>query len=78
VILDLAELPEGVRIRQLIRFSPADVGGLRPGDIILKLDDQPMKATDEVQKYVASRRRGQTISIEFDRKGTRRQVELAL
>uniref|UniRef100_A0A7C4QLT3 M20/M25/M40 family metallo-hydrolase n=1 Tax=Schlesneria paludicola TaxID=360056 RepID=A0A7C4QLT3_9PLAN len=78
VILDSAELPEGVRIRQLLKFSPAEQAGLRPGDVILKLNGEPIRSIEQLQKVISQQESGQPIKLEFDRRGTLREIELIL
>lgn len=78
VVLDETELPEGVLIRQILKFSPAEQAGLRPGDIILKLNGETVQSIEQLQQVINGLERGRLLKIEFDRRGTRREIELSL
>lgn len=78
VVLDETELPEGVLIKQILKFSPAEQAGLRPGDIILKLNGETVQSIEQLQQVINSLERGRQLKIEFDRRGTRREIEMTL
>ncbi len=65
---------DGAVVMQISEKSPAFSSGLKPMDIIRKIDGKVMKNTNEVQKYVLGREVGQTITIEVMRNG--KPVEL--
>lgn len=78
VVLDEAELSDGVLIKQILKFSPAEQAGLRPGDIILKLNGETVRSVEQLQQVINGLERGRLLKIEFDRRGTRREIELNL
>ena len=59
----------GVVISQVIKNSPAEKGGLLPGDVIQKINGQPIKITAQVQKIVDSSKVGDILEIEVYRNG---------
>jgi len=58
---------EGVLITDVVRSSPAAQAGLRPGDLILSIDNQAVKDASDVQKYVQRTKVGDTLSLELRR-----------
>ncbi len=47
---------EGVEVTTVVAGSPADVGGLRPEDVILDLDGEPVHAVGDLQRLMDARR----------------------
>jgi S1-C subfamily serine protease len=59
----------GILIRGIIDNSPAQKGGLRRGDLIVKVNRKPVKTAAQVQKVVESSSVGQILEIEINRDG---------
>ncbi|MTJ10321.1 HhoA/HhoB/HtrA family serine endopeptidase [Anabaena sp. UHCC 0204] len=59
----------GIVIRKVMEKSPAQTGGLLPGDIIHKINGKQIKITAQVQKIVESSTVGDILVIEVNRKG---------
>lgn len=57
----------GVAVEQVLSESPAEKGGLRPGDLILKINNKSIKTTAQVQKIVESSAVGNTLEIQVNR-----------
>uniref|UniRef100_A0A3P9MTY6 HtrA serine peptidase 3a n=1 Tax=Poecilia reticulata TaxID=8081 RepID=A0A3P9MTY6_POERE len=51
---DFPEVSSGVLVRQVIPKSPAESGGIRAGDVIVKLDGHPVHATEDVHRALQS------------------------
>ena len=68
----------GVVIEQVLSKSPAEKGGLRPGDLILKIDDKPIKTTAQVQKIVESSAVGNTLGFQVNRNGKLQTLKVQL
>ncbi|KAK2815685.1 hypothetical protein Q5P01_026152 [Channa striata] len=47
---DFPDVSSGVLVQQVIPKSPADSGGIKEGDVIVKLNGQTVKATEDVQE----------------------------
>jgi S1-C subfamily serine protease len=60
----------GIAIQSVIEDSPAQRGGLRPGDVIQKINGKPVKTAAQVQKQVESSTVGDFLEIEVLRDGT--------
>jgi S1-C subfamily serine protease len=58
---------EGVLVVRVLPDSPAGKGGLRAGDVILKIDGKPVKKAQEVQGLVENSPIGQGLSLEVKR-----------
>jgi serine protease DegS len=61
----------GVLVANLYVNSPALRAGLRPGDLITRIDDEPMQSAQEALSYVARLAPGATVRIRGLRRGER-------
>jgi serine protease Do len=61
----------GVLIHRIVPGSPADVGGLMPGDIVLKYGQTKIESPEDLSYLVAATRPGSSVPIEILREGTR-------
>jgi Do/DeqQ family serine protease len=59
----------GVLVANLYVNSPALRAGLRPGDLITRIDDEPMQSAQEALSYVARLAPGATVRIHGLRRG---------
>ncbi|MEY3329872.1 MAG: hypothetical protein RLZZ115_2755 [Cyanobacteriota bacterium] len=75
---ELKEIPDldfpitqdnGVLIMKVISGSPAMKSGLKPGDIIVKIDEKPMTKSDNVQELVQNKNVGIPMKVELNRQG---------
>lgn len=57
----------GVRVRAVFPDSPAEKSGILEGDIILRIDDEAVNSTAEIQKVIRSKVIGDVIKIELIR-----------
>jgi prohibitin 2 len=60
---------EGVIILGMMRQSPAEVSGLKRGDIIVKFNGQPVRQVEDLQRLVSEARLGESVEIELLRRG---------
>ena len=67
---------KGVLLIRIMRGSPASQGGLKAGDVIVKMNDQNVTRNEDVQKIVENSTIGQPLNIEVERNG--RTVKLAV
>jgi S1-C subfamily serine protease len=78
----------GVGIRNITRGGPADragltglqqgAQGLELGDVITKIDGNPVTKTSDLFRVLDRRRIGDTVELEVVRGGNRRSVKLTL
>lgn len=57
------EVAEGVLVTEVARRSPADEAGLRPGDVIVAIDDRAVRTVDELRDRLAQRWDGAVLSV---------------
>jgi serine protease Do len=58
--------------------SPARRAGLDRGDVIVAVDGRPIAASNELQRVIAQRRPGETVTLDVIRYGQQRQVRVQL
>ncbi len=72
VVLEDLDAPEnghldGARIREVSPGSPAERGGLRKGDIIVKADDLPIRSATQMRNLIGLTAVGQHIRVTVER-----------
>lgn len=68
--LGLAGNSKGVIVARVAPGSPAEKAGLSQGDVIQRIDGQPVVAAKEVQKLVRTHRPGDTLNMLVSHNGT--------
>jgi serine protease Do len=65
------ESPQGVLIEDFIpkKNSPAELGGLERGDVIVSVESRPVNFSQQLQEMIAKRRPGETVAVTVIRKG---------
>jgi len=71
-------LPEGVAILSLHPQSPLARAGLRPGDVVLSVDGEPVNSPQEMSFRLSARGIGGSVALDWMQGGTRRSGEVAL
>ncbi|MEA5617648.1 HhoA/HhoB/HtrA family serine endopeptidase [Cronbergia sp. UHCC 0137] len=59
----------GILLVDIVPDSPAANSGLRPGDVIISINNQSVTKVEEVQKIVESSKIGTPLQIQVDRRG---------
>jgi len=72
------ERPVGVLIDQVMEDSPAEKAGLKPLDVLLKVDGKTMEAPNQVQNYIALKDPGDVVTLHIIRDGKTKQVKVTL
>jgi serine protease Do len=62
------EAEEGALIVRINEDSPAYHAGLKPGDIIVKIGEIPVKKMEDIRQYIWRRKPGETVEIQILRK----------
>ncbi len=79
---DVAKLLGIDKKRIIINFveqgSPADKGGIRTGDVILKVNDKNINTFFQLQNIIGSHRRGDTVKIQVLRNKEKLDVQVTL
>lgn len=55
--------PPGVRLTRIVPRSPAMIGGLEPGDIIIAIDDDTLASAADLGQVLSERRAGQRVTL---------------
>jgi serine protease Do len=66
----------GIEIVEVVSGSPADRAGLRPEDLIVAVDGEPMSDVGDLQRLMVAERIGQGIEVEAVREGRFLRVDL--
>ncbi len=66
----------GALVREVRIGEPADKAGLKPGDIILKVDGIPVKETKDVQSAILKHKPGEKIRLALKRQGADQEIEV--
>ncbi|MEB3830555.1 HhoA/HhoB/HtrA family serine endopeptidase [Phormidium sp. CCY1219] len=65
---------EGVLIVRVVPDSPADRAGLRAGDVIQRMENQPIRDSETVQEIVQGSQVGATLEVQINRNGQTRNI----
>lgn len=65
---------EGVLVMRVLPNTPAEAGGLRRGDVVVKVNNQPVKDANQLQKLVENSGLNQTLKFSIVR--SNQQLEL--
>ncbi|QEP45059.1 DegQ family serine endoprotease [Ectothiorhodospiraceae bacterium BW-2] len=68
----------GAVVTQISRHSPADKAGLRIGDIIIRINDTPVRSVNQIRTLIGLQRIGQRIQMTIMREGRQRQLEMVV
>jgi len=60
---------EGVIVQDVLKYSPAEKAGVESGDVILELDGNPIKTSNELQSQLVLRKAGDKVALTIWRDG---------
>ena len=67
---------QGVVVIEVLPDSPAAIAGLKPLDVIIKMDKEPIETMTNLRKLLYNYRMGDTATITINRDGNIRDVEI--
>jgi serine protease Do len=70
--------PEGALVSNVEKGSPSAAAGIEPGDVILKLNGQPLKDSTELPVQIAALSPGTTVALEIWRNHETRTINVKL
>lgn len=68
----------GCLVRNILQGCPAYVAGLRPGDVIVEINGQPIETATEIDFAFWGMFVGDTVTLTIDRQGTRRNIRFVI
>ncbi|AJQ96498.1 S1C family serine protease [Gynuella sunshinyii] len=73
-------IPEhfGLQISSIDERGPAQLAGLKPGDILISFNQKPLLSARQARMEVIDRKPGETLSVGFYRMGQRHDAEITL
>jgi S1-C subfamily serine protease len=75
--LDLG-VDEGALVFRLVEGSPADEAGIRPGDVIVELDGEPVRIVEDLLSALREKEPGDAVTVTVVRDGEERELEATL
>ena len=69
---------DGLMVMSTLEESPAEVAGLKAGDIIIAVDGQPIATSTDLQAAFAARKIGDTMTFAIRRGRTQEAIELTI
>jgi len=68
----------GVEVRELHINGPAELFGLRTGDVITEFDGHPVKTPNEFNRHIRATRPGGKVAVTFYRGATAQKIEVII
>src|SRR5881396_144576 len=65
----------GIRVLEVMAAGPAERAGIRPGDLIVTLDDVPLSTLSDLQRVLVADRIGHSVEVGYVRFGELRSEE---
>jgi S1-C subfamily serine protease len=59
----------GVLISGVLRGGPADTAGIQPGDVVLAIDDQPVKESQQAMRLISEKSPDTLVRLKGSRQG---------
>lgn len=72
------DLPRGVYVTSVSDYSEAARKGVRPGDILIGLEDQPVTGPEELNQLLSRQTPGQRVKLVFYRDGALRSLTVQI
>jgi S1-C subfamily serine protease len=72
------QAPAGVQIAEIYKEGPADLAGLRKGDLLRLIDDQPIRSPEHLQEWLLQAPAGKEVTLTVWRRGEELRLKLVL
>jgi S1-C subfamily serine protease len=69
---------DGALVQEVASGSPADDGGLRPGDVVTAIDGDAVSSADDLVAAVRGHEPGDKVTVTFERDGAERTATVTL
>jgi len=79
-LADFFDAPDSaaVLVREVVEGTPADRGGLKAGDVIIKVDDDPVHSLAELRDSLRAKADQKTVNVSVLRKGEPLTLQVAI
>jgi len=71
-------LPKGVAVSGVLINSPAASAGLARGDVITRVDNEPVHLPADLRRALLAHAPGDSVTLRIDRNGTRKRVQVEI
>ncbi len=68
----------GIYVDKVTDNGAAKVAGIQPGDVIVKMEGQPLDSDAQMREIIGRRRPGDVVNVTINRNGTERDVKVEL
>ncbi|HSC72429.1 MAG TPA: PDZ domain-containing protein, partial [Candidatus Methylomirabilis sp.] len=69
-------IDDGILVSQIMPKSPAEIAGLKTGDLILGVDGKPLKDPRQLQSLIAETDIGKTLEMSIVREKEKRTLKI--
>lgn len=74
--ISMSQTPDGVSVEEVYPGSPASRFGVKTKDVILQIEDKPVKTTRDVQRTIMRRKAGDDIELLVRRSGEEKSLRI--
>ncbi len=72
------DITQGAYVDSLLENSAAGVAGIKPGDVIVSINETPVTNSSSLQELIARHRPGDVVKVKVNRKGTIKTFDVRL
>lgn len=72
------KIENGIYVIDIVTSGAADLAGIRPNDVITKIDDRIINKMTELRSYIYTKKPGDEITLEVVRRGVTIPVKIVL
>jgi serine protease Do len=72
------ERPRGALVNSVEEDGPAQRAGIKPGDVILRVDDEEIDRTSDLSTYIAQRKPGEKSNVVVWRDGREKKIDIRI
>ena len=73
-----AKIGRGIYVNEVVEKGAAEVAGLKKGDVIVKMEGQPLDSDAQMREIIGRRRPGDVINVTVNRDGSERDFKVEL